>query len=130
MNADTIYHDMLLDLAREPLHQGTHEHPDILAQGLNASCGDEVTLFVELSSDKKTIKKLVWQGKGCVISQAAMSVVADLVQGQPVEKISLLTYEQLVAALGFEQLSPGRVKCILLGLSTIKEKILPEMEQT
>lgn len=116
---DDLYHEQLLDLAQQPHHSGTLDQPDHVWHGFNASCGDEVTIFVKFSPDGQQITNLTWQGQGCVISQAAMSVVADLAQGKTRAELEKLTFEQILAGLGLDQVSPGRVRCVTLGWQTI-----------
>ena len=53
----------------------------------NPTCGDEATVHVEVSDNEPhTIERLVWDGHGCSISQASLSVMVDLVEGKSVDE--------------------------------------------
>jgi NifU-like protein involved in Fe-S cluster formation len=121
-----LYHELILEEAKHPVGFGVMVDPDISIHERNASCGDEITVYLkktDSSSQPPTLAKITWQGQGCIISQAAMSVVAQLVEGLPFETISELTIEHLQKELGLENLSPGRLKCISLGLKAVQKGI-------
>lgn len=53
----------------------------------NPTCGDEVTVHVEVSdSEPRRIESVVWDGQGCSISQASLSIMVDLVEGKTVDE--------------------------------------------
>ena len=69
----------------------------------NPTCGDEATIHVEVSDDEPhTIKRLVWDGHGCSISQASLSVMVDLVDGKTVDEAMDLeqTFHKLMESRG------------------------------
>ena len=116
-----IYHEDLLDEAKNPSNFGDLDNADFTTTSYNASCGDVITVAVKLSEDKKTINDIKWKGHGCIISQASMSVLSEKIKGYPIDKIQQLTKQQVLEELGLEEISMGRVKCLLLGLSAIKK---------
>ena len=76
------------DAAANVTVQASHEYctPGESHQ-FNPTCGDEATIHVEVSDDEPhTIKRLVWDGHGCSISQASLSVMVDLVDGKTVDE--------------------------------------------
>lgn len=111
----------------------------------NPTCGDEATIHVEISEEEPhTIKRIVWDGHGCSISQASMSVMVDLVDGATVaEAMELASIfhrlmqsrgaglhddaleERLGDAIAFQGVSkyPMRIKCALLGWEGLKDSI-------
>ena len=111
----------------------------------NPTCGDEATVHVEISDDEPhTIKRLVWDGHGCSISQASLSVMVDLVDGKTVDEAMHLEgifhklmesrgtglndealEDQLGDAVVFQGVSkyPMRIKCALLGWEGLKDSI-------
>lgn len=122
-----IYHEDLLDEAKNPSNFGDLDNADFTTTSYNASCGDVITVSVKLGEDKKSGKKIIqdikWKGQGCIISQASMSVLSEKIKGFSVEKIKELTQEEVLDELGLEEISMGRVKCLLLGLSAVKKII-------
>ena len=95
------------DAAANVTVQASHEYctPGESHQ-FNPTCGDEATIHVEVSDDEPhTIKRLVWDGHGCSISPASLSVMVDLVEFQGVSKY------------------PMRIKCALLGWEGLKDSI-------
>ena len=74
--------------ARDAIVQASHEYctPGESHQ-FNPTCGDEATVHVEVSDNEPhTIERLVWDGHGCSISQASLSVMVDLVEGKSVDE--------------------------------------------
>lgn len=67
----------------------------------NPTCGDEVTLQVTLRVDGQHIERVAWDGHGCSISQASLSMMVDLVEGRSVE-------HALACAQAFRELMNSR----------------------
>lgn len=116
-----FYHDDLLDEAKNPSNYGEMKDPDLVSTHYNASCGDVVNVAVKLSKDKKKIQDIKWKGQGCIISQASMSVLSEKIKHMEVEKLKKLSKQEVLDELGLEDISPGRLKCLLLGLSAVKK---------
>ncbi|NCO12173.1 MAG: hypothetical protein COZ34_00735 [Candidatus Pacebacteria bacterium CG_4_10_14_3_um_filter_34_15] len=114
-----IYQEDLIDEAKNPNNYGEMADPDLVSTQYNASCGDVITVSVKLSPDKLKIADIKWKGQGCVISQASMSVLSEKVKGLELEKLQKLTQKDVLQELGLDEISVGRVKCLLLGLNTI-----------
>lgn len=119
--ARELYHELILEEARSPQNYGELAEADARIEGRNASCGDEVTIFLKLDPTRKLVKQIGWTGQGCVMSQAAMSVLSGLLVGKPLVEVQRLTRADLEAALGIDVLSVGRIKCVELGLKTLQE---------
>ncbi|GIK84295.1 MAG: iron-sulfur cluster assembly scaffold protein [Patescibacteria group bacterium] len=116
-----MYHEDLLDEAKNPNNYGDLVGADVTTTQFNASCGDVITVAIKLSADKTKIEEVKWKGHGCIISQAAMSVLSEKIKGYDTSKLQELTKEQILEELGLPQISMGRVKCLLLGLSAVKK---------
>lgn len=123
----TVYHEDLLEEAKNPNNFGDLAGADITTTNFNASCGDVITVSVKFAVDQKTGEKVIqdikWKGHGCIISQASMSVLSEKLKGFPIAKIKDLSQETILEELGLEEISVGRVKCLLLGLSAVKKII-------
>lgn len=115
-----LYQEILMDHYRNPRNSGTIAPCDFSAQQRNSSCGDEVT-FMGILSDNVLVK-IAFQGKGCVISQAAASMLSEKVVGMPWEHILALDKDDLIAMLGM-QLGPVRLLCGLLSLTALQNGI-------
>ncbi len=120
---DDLYQEVILAEARSPKNQGELSAPDLAGTQINASCGDTVRVTMKLSTDKKTITDIRWQGTGCIISQASLSVMSELVKGTSLMEVRAMTAETVLEHLGLTTMSPGRMKCLLLGLHTIQKLI-------
>jgi len=73
----------------------------------------------ETIDDGKTIKDASFEGEGCAISQASLSLITDKVKGMTKEEICAITEENMLAMLGIP-ISHARMKCALLGWNTLK----------
>ena len=134
---DSMYQEIIMDHYRNPHHKGLRDPFDVEVHHVNPTCGDEVTLRVRVADG--TVQDVSYDGQGCSISQAATSVMTDLVIGKPVAD-ALATHEaflELMQSRGqlepdedvledgvaFAGVSkyPARVKCALLGWMAWKD---------
>ena len=109
--------EQILDHARHPRHHGTIEQADASAEGQNPLCGDE--LQIDMKIDDGVISDIRFHGQGCTISQAATSLLTEVVVGKRVEEAAALQKEDVTGLIGIP-LSPVRLKCALLGLGVLK----------
>ena len=82
-------------------------------------CGDEVSVYVAFGEDGETIDEVKFSGRGCAISQAATSMLTEMVQGRTATEVAVLDKDELLAEIGIP-LTPVRLKCAVLGLTTLK----------
>ena len=116
---DQMYREVILDHYKNPRVHGELEGADSHAEGQNPLCGDEVSIFVVFGEDGDTIDEVKFSGRGCAISQAATSMLMEMVQGRSATAVAKLPREELLDEIGIP-LTPVRLKCALLGLSTLK----------
>jgi nitrogen fixation NifU-like protein len=116
---EQMYREVILDHYRSPRGHGLHEHPDAQAEGQNPLCGDEVSITVKFRGDGETIDSIGFDGRGCAISQAATSMLTELVQGRTATDVAALPKEELLEEIGIP-LTPIRLKCAILGLGVLK----------
>src|SRR3954451_3844341 len=114
-----MYREVILDHYKSPRGHGLIEGADVQAEGQNPLCGDEVTISVKFASDGETIEGVGFEGRGCAISQAATSMLTELVQGRTATDVATLDKDELLEEIGIP-LTPVRLKCALLGLTTLK----------
>ena len=139
---DQLYQQVILDHSRERHGQGALADPDATSHQVNPTCGDEVELGVRIDGDR--IGAVGWQGEGCSISQASISVMHDLVDGADLATVARLSkdFDVLMHSRGrgvddavldaledgaaFEGVSkyPNRVKCALLGWMALRDALV------
>ena len=113
-----FYREVILDHYKNPRGHGAMESPDASAEGLNPLCGDEVSVSVRFG-EGDVIEDVGFEGRGCAISQAATSMLTELVQGRKASEVAVLDKEELLGEIGIP-LTPVRLKCAMLGLTTLK----------
>ena len=116
---DQLYREVILDHYKNPRGHGLIEDPDAQAEGENPLCGDEVSIYVAFEEDGDTIEEVKFSGRGCAISQAATSMLTEMVKGRSATQVATLPRDELLDEIGIP-LTPVRLKCALLGLSTLK----------
>lgn len=137
MNLDALYQEVILDHYKNPLNKSLSPTFDVQVHHINPSCGDEITL--NLTASGGNIASITWDGVGCSISQASVSIASDLLVGKSFEQAQAITdefvelmqskgkkvgdeaiLEDAVALAGVSQY-PARIKCALLGWMAIKD---------
>jgi nitrogen fixation NifU-like protein len=116
---DDLYREVILDHYKNPRGHGLIDDADAQAEGQNPLCGDEVTIYVAFEADGDTIDEVKFKGRGCAISQAATSMLTEMVRGRSATEVATLPRDELLEEIGIP-LTPIRLKCALLGLSTLK----------
>ena len=116
---EQMYREVILDHYKNPHGHGLIEDADARAEGMNPLCGDEVTVSVKFAGDGETIEQVGFEGRGCAISQAATSMLTDLVKGRTATEVATLPKEALLEEIGIP-LTPVRIKCAILGLGVLK----------
>lgn len=115
--------DFILDHYEHPRHRGALADADLVLKGGNPGCGDVVTYYLKLGADTR-VAEVTFEGEGCTISQAAASVVTDLILGRTLAEIAALDQELLLDRLGREVVST-RIRCATLALNTLKSAEQP-----
>jgi nitrogen fixation protein NifU and related proteins len=116
---DQLYREVILDHYKNPRGHGVMEDADADAEGMNPLCGDEVAIYVRFGEDADTIDEVKFAGRGCAISQAATSMLTEMVQGKKASEVAELDKDELLEEIGIP-LTPIRLKCAMLGLTTLK----------
>jgi len=143
-----MYQEIILDHYRNPQHAGLRAPFDAEVHHVNPTCGDEITLRIRLRNhDHTVIDDVSYQAQGCSISQAATSVMTDLVIGRNLpEALGVLDEfvelmhgkgqltadeEVLGDAVAFAGVAqyPARIKCALLGWMAMKDAAAAALEQ-
>lgn len=132
---DDMYREIILDHYKSPRGKQPIDHANVSTDGHNPSCGDEITVDMEIEG---SILKDVHVGcKGCAISVASGSILADTVKGKSMNEVKKIAeavkkmlkgeseavpedHEDLDALKGVRQF-PVRIKCALLAWVTLVE---------
>ena len=117
--SDDLYRELILDHYKNPRGHGTLEPCDAHAEGQNPLCGDEVAISVRFAPDGQHVEDARFTGRGCAISQAATSMLMELVPGKTADELAAMTSDEMLETVGVP-LGPARVKCAILGLGVLK----------
>src|ERR687898_2954784 len=97
---DQMYREVILDHYKNPRGHGLIEDADATAEGQNPLCGDEVSIYVAFGDDGDTIEEVKFSGRGCAISQAATSMLMEMVQGKSADEVGSMSKDQLLEEIG------------------------------
>ena len=137
MQLDNLYQEVILDHYKHPENKGLADTYDAQVHHVNPSCGDEITLNLLLEGSK--VASVSWDGVGCSISQASVSIMSSLMVGKDLTAAQIIfddfvelmqskgngkpdenILEDAVAFAGVSKY-PARVKCALLGWMAFKD---------
>lgn len=116
-----LYQQVLLEELSKPQNKRAMPNADATFHALNASCGDDMTVFLKFEED--TIIDLSWVGSGCAISQATMSLLSSEIKGKSRDEVQQISQSDLEELIGISTISPGRVKCLMLGLRAVQRAL-------
>ncbi len=117
---DDLYRANILEHFREPHHKGVLEHPDASYEDISTSCGDRIRIDFAISDAH--IADVRFDGQGCAISQAAASMLTDMLPGLTLEQAMALDKQDIMDELGIT-VGPSRQKCAVLGLKAMKRAL-------
>lgn len=138
-----LYQEIILEHAKRPHHAGLRAPFNAQVHHINPTCGDEITLRVQLVGEgpSAVIADLSYDALGCSISTASTSVLADEVIGHSVEE-ALTSFSAMRRMLTSKGTDPGdedeigdgvafvgvskypaRIKCALLGWSAFTDAL-------
>jgi len=136
-NLDDMYREIILDHYRSPRGRKPVDKVDIKSDGHNPACGDEIQMTVEVDHDR--VKDIHVDCKGCAISTASGSMLAEFIKGRSIDEVK--KFAQVVRQMlkgeideipeelgdidslkGVKQF-PVRIKCALLAWMTLLEGV-------
>ena len=143
MENRTFYNEILTDHNLHPLHKEKLPDANLVLEGVNPSCGDDIIL--QLKVEDGQVVDGAFEGSGCAISQASADIMLDLIIGKSEEEARHLAdlflrmikgeageneIEELEEAGALVDVShmPARVKCAVLGWHTMEEMFKKEAE--
>lgn len=130
---DDLYREIILDHYRAPRGRKPVDRADITSEGQNPSCGDEISMQVEMANG--ILKDVAVNCRGCAISVASGSMLAEAVKGKSFDEVQKLAeavrkilkgedaplpeeFADIDALKGVRQF-PVRIKCALLAWVTL-----------
>ena len=115
-----LYQKKLMDHFRNPRNKKVIANTSFASGKNNPSCGDSISM-TGIVTDGIVID-LGFEGSGCVISQAAVSMLTQKCIGMSVEMVMSLTKEDILRMIGMD-LGPNRLRCALLSIETLHKGI-------
>jgi nitrogen fixation NifU-like protein len=115
-----LYAENILDHYRSPRAKQPLADASVTHGEKNLSCGDALTLQLHLENG--VIRGLGWDGNGCAISQAGMSLLAEELEGKTAQEAAAISSKHMMDLLGVP-IGPRRFKCALLALHTLKNTL-------
>ncbi|MEN9595958.1 MAG: hypothetical protein RL236_392 [Pseudomonadota bacterium] len=138
-----LYQEVIFDHNRNPRNFHVMENYDRMVEGFNPLCGDRITLFLKLDDD--LITDASFQGSGCAISTASVSLMTEIVKGKTEAEAETLfkTFHEMTTGkdenINFEAVGklavlagvreyPARVKCATLAWHTLDAALKNEQQ--
>ncbi len=122
---DDVYKDQVLDHYESPYHRGrcaraTHAHEDD-----NPLCGDRVHIDLRIEDGK--IREAWFDGEGCCISQASVSMLLEQLDGKSMDEVRRFSADDMLKLFG-TRLTSNRQKCCLLGWRVLQSALYSPVE--
>jgi nitrogen fixation NifU-like protein len=111
--------DRLLDHYDQPRHHGSLPDADVVQPGGIPDCGDTLTIYLKVDPATQKVAGLSFEGRGCTISQAAASLLAEQLQDAPLVAIEAISDAQMIDLVGRE-VAQARPRCATLALYTLQ----------
>lgn len=138
-----LYQEVIFDHNRNPRNFRVIDNADRKVEGFNPLCGDRLTLYLKL--DGGTIQDASFQGSGCAISTASVSLMTEIIKGKTEAEAEALfkTFHEMTTGKGEDiQLEavgklavlagvreyPARVKCATLAWHTLDAALKNETQ--
>ncbi|MBT4936535.1 iron-sulfur cluster assembly scaffold protein [Candidatus Peregrinibacteria bacterium] len=109
---------IIYDYGKNPVNYGVLENPTIRYIEKNHTCGEFMVVYILL--EKGMVKEIAFEGDGRMVGIAAMSLLTERIEDQPLEEIEKIDKEEILEMLEVKSLSLKRLKSAMLGLLTIK----------
>ncbi len=129
---EELYQELIMDHGKNPRNFRVMDDADVIKEGFNPLCGDQITLYLKFENDM--VVDASFSGSGCAISTASSSLMTQAVKGKSITEVEALFKDfqalakgesdnadnlgKLVALAGVKQY-PMRVKCATLAWHTL-----------
>ena len=115
------YSQKVLDHFMHPHNVGKMENPDAVATEGSPACGDQVTVYLKVNEEDKTISDISFLSYGCASNIATASIITELAKGKSLDEAKQITWRDAMEALG--GLPPVKVHCSVLAADTLQTAI-------
>lgn len=136
MEHASFYNQILLEHNRFPENKRELPGANMTLEGVNPSCGDNITLELKITDD--VIEDAAFVGSGCAVSQASADIMMGMIIGKRKEEalhLAELFFKMIKGEADEKQMEeleeagaladiahmPARVKCAVLGWHTLEE---------
>jgi nitrogen fixation NifU-like protein len=120
---DNLYRDFILEHYRAPHNKGVLEPHDLHFADSNPTCGDELSMTIQLDDDNERVTDVAFDGRGCAISQASASILTDELRGMSLAELKGIDPKDVLEALGVP-IGPARLKCALLSYKVLQGAVI------
>jgi len=142
-NVRKLYQKLVLERTRDAHYRGKTQRVDRFQVGQSTTCGDEISLSIQLSEDRQAIGAVRYEGEGCVIAMASADWMAEALCGKSLAEVNQLIEQVRRVIQGdalcllelrefaiFQMISqlPGRVRCTTLPWDTLEKALTQEAE--
>ena len=118
-----IYQQQILDNYHNPRNFGAPDRYDHSYKLENLSCGDEITIYLQVENN--TIAQAYFDGEGCAISIASASLLTEYLEEKTLDELRKLQEQDILEILGI-QLTTSRMRCATLSLEAAQKAVSPE----
>ena len=131
MESRSFYNEILTEHNIHPEFKHDLPDADLVLEGVNPNCGDDIFLKLKLDGDE--IVDGAFVGDGCAISQASADIMLGMIVGKKKEEalhlgeLFLKMIKGEASALKDISHMPARVKCAVLGWHTLEEMLNDEV---
>ncbi|CAM4357363.1 Fe-S cluster assembly sulfur transfer protein SufU [Paenibacillus tarimensis] len=136
MQLDDLYRRVIMDHYKNPRNRGTMEEESVTIQLNNPTCGDRISL--QLQVEDGIVREARFTGEGCSISMSSASMMTEAVKGRTKEEALVMAdkfsslmkgdevefeeYEDLEALSGVNKF-PARIKCATLAWNALRKGV-------
>lgn len=117
---DTLYREILMEYWEYPKNYGVMKDPDVDVTKLNPLCGDKVRIMAKIKNGK--IEEVSFTCNSCVVAKALASHLTLIAKGMSIKEFAKMKPDKFLSTLDIA-FSPVRMKCALLGFSTLKSAL-------
>ena len=118
---EQVYRDAVLEHARSPRNRGELDPFSVKQEGINPSCGDELTLYLRVRDGR--VEAASFTGHGCAISQASASLMTQAVKGMALDEAKglIARFKDMIHGRGVD---PGLGELVVLeGISKLHARV-------
>jgi NifU-like protein involved in Fe-S cluster formation/metal-sulfur cluster biosynthetic enzyme len=116
------YNEIVLEHFRNPRNVGKIENPDGKATEGSPSCGDMVSVYINVEPETKKITDVKFESYGCASNIATGSIITELSKGKTIDEAKKITWKEASEALG--GLPPIKAHCSVLAIEGLRSAIL------